>query len=105
MPVGVVIICRGGIEYLPSVEIDLTDEGDCPSKSTLLKSLAGILHEDKSAREALFLLGGGKERGATLARRAMSASSSCQRVASAASQGTEIGAATLTHISAWNLLG
>jgi hypothetical protein len=55
-------------------------------------------------------LGGGvsmlaleREKGTTPARRAMSASPSCQCIASAARQGTAISSATLDHISGLNL--
>lgn len=57
-------------------------------------------------------LGGGasvetldSEKGTTPARRAMSASPSCQCIASAALQGTAISSATLDHISGLNLSG
>lgn len=44
-----------------------------------------------------------REKGTTPARRAMSASPSCQCMASAARQGTAISSATLDHISGLNL--
>lgn len=45
-----------------------------------------------------------REKGTTPARRAMSASPSCQCIASAARQGTAISSATLDHISGLNLV-
>jgi hypothetical protein len=48
---------------------------------------------------------GFSEKGTTPARRAMSASPSCQCIASAARQGTASSSATLAHISGLNLEG
>jgi hypothetical protein len=45
-----------------------------------------------------------REKGTTPARRAMSASPSCQCIASAARHGTAISSATLDHISGLNLV-